>query len=32
LLLANWGAISTSRWSLSYREDDRNWRLWNPNA
>jgi superfamily II DNA or RNA helicase len=32
LLLTNWGAISTSRWSLSYREDDRNWRLWNPNA
>lgn len=32
LLLTNWGAISTSRWPLSYREDERNWRLWNPNA
>lgn len=28
LLLTNWEAISTSRWSLSYREDERNWRLW----
>lgn len=29
LLLTNWEAISTSRWPLSYREDERNWRLWN---
>ena len=32
LLLTNWGAISTSRWPLSYREDERNWRLWNPTS
>ena len=31
-LLTNWGDISTSQWHLSYREDERNWRLWNPNA
>lgn len=28
-LIANWEAISISRWPLSYRSDDRNWRLWN---
>ena len=27
--IANWEAISVSRWPLSYRNDDRNWRLWN---
>jgi mannosyltransferase OCH1-like enzyme len=27
--LTNWAAISTSRWPLSYRGDERNWRLWN---
>jgi hypothetical protein len=32
LLLANWEAIATSRWPLSYRDDERNWRLWKPNA
>lgn len=26
--LWNWDAISVSRWSLSYRSDERNWRLW----
>lgn len=30
LLLANWEALSVSRWPLSYRDDERNWRLWNP--
>jgi hypothetical protein len=30
-LLNNWEAISVSRWPLSYRDDARNWRLWNPN-
>ena len=30
-LLTNWETISVSRWPLSYREDDRNWRLWRPN-
>ena len=29
-LLANWEALSVSRWPLSYRDDERNWRLWNP--
>lgn len=32
LLLTNWDAMSISRWPLSYREDERNWRLWNPTA
>jgi hypothetical protein len=27
-LIANWEAISVSRWPLSYRNDERNWRLW----
>ncbi|HSH61122.1 MAG TPA: hypothetical protein VK988_16075 [Acidimicrobiales bacterium] len=26
--LFGWDAISASRWPLSYREDERNWRLW----
>jgi hypothetical protein len=30
LLLTNWDAVSISRWPLSYRHDERNWRLWNP--
>ena len=29
-LLDNWETISVSRWPLSYRDDARNWRLWNP--
>ena len=29
LLLRNWEGISTSHWPLSYRDDERNWRLWN---
>jgi len=32
LLLTNWEAMSISRWPLSYRGDERNWRLWNPTA
>lgn len=28
--LNNWDAMSVSRWPLSYRDDERNWRLWNP--
>lgn len=28
LLLTHWDAISTSPWSLSYRNDERNWRFW----
>lgn len=32
LLLTNWEAMSISRWPLSYRDDERNWRLWNPTA
>lgn len=30
VFLPNWDAFSTSRWPLSYRDDERNWRLWNP--
>jgi hypothetical protein len=30
VLLTDWDAFSTSRWPLSYRDDERNWRLWNP--
>lgn len=26
--VVDWDAISVSRWPLSYREDERNWRLW----
>jgi hypothetical protein len=29
VFLINWDAVSTSRWPLSYRNDERNWRLWN---
>ena len=29
-ILANWDTLSISRWPLSYRDDARNWRLWNP--
>jgi mannosyltransferase OCH1-like enzyme len=32
LLLDDWEAISTSRWPLSYRDDARNWRLWDPSG
>jgi len=28
VLLTNWEATSISRWPLSYRNDERNWRLW----
>ena len=30
LILPDWETISTSKWPLSYRDDDRNWRLFNP--
>ena len=30
MILANWDHVSISRWPLSYRNDERNWRLWNP--
>lgn len=30
VLLTDWDAFSTSRWPLSYRDDARNWRRWNP--
>lgn len=26
--LSNWEAIAESRWPLSYRNDERNWRIW----
>jgi hypothetical protein len=26
--LPNWDAVSVSRWPLSYRSDERNWRIW----
>jgi mannosyltransferase OCH1-like enzyme len=29
-LLMDWKSVSVSRWPLSYRTDDRNWRLWQP--
>jgi mannosyltransferase OCH1-like enzyme len=29
-LLTDWESVSVSRWPLSYRNDDRNWRLWDP--
>jgi hypothetical protein len=32
LLLKNWDSISLCRWPLSYRGDERNWRLWRPFA
>lgn len=30
LLLTSWDTVSVSRWPLSYRHDERNWRLWSP--
>lgn len=27
--LSNWESISVSKWPLSYRNDKRNWRIWN---
>jgi len=30
LFLTDWDEVSISRWPLSYRNDERNWRLWNP--
>ncbi|MDW7670356.1 MAG: capsular polysaccharide synthesis protein [Bacillota bacterium] len=30
LILTNWEDMSISPWPLSYRNDERNWRLWNP--
>jgi len=32
LLLPDWDEVATSRWSLSYRNDERNWRHWNPRS
>ena len=29
-LLGNWETLSVSQWPLSYRDDERNWRHWNP--
>lgn len=28
--LTDWGSLSASQWPLSYRNDERNWRLWDP--
>ena len=30
LLWSDWDEIATSRWPLSYRDDQRNWRHWKP--
>lgn len=30
-IIKNWDGISLTPWPLSYRNDDRNWRLYNPN-
>ena len=30
VFLTAWDSISVSRWPLSYRNDERNWRLWQP--
>lgn len=30
LLFPDWDEVATSRWPLSYRDDERNWRHWNP--
>jgi hypothetical protein len=27
-IIADWDSLSVSRWPLSYRNDERNWRLW----
>lgn len=32
VLLQDWDRIAVSRWSLGYRADDRNWRLWDPSG
>jgi len=32
LLLSDWDKVATSRWPLSYRDDERNWRRWNPQS
>jgi len=32
LILRYWDGISTCRWPLSYRLDERNWRLWKPTS
>jgi hypothetical protein len=32
LLLRDWDEVATSRWPLSYRDDERNWRHWNPES
>ncbi len=29
-LLGHWETLSVSQWPLSYRDDERNWRHWNP--
>lgn len=31
MIIPDWERISLSQWPLSYRNDKRNWRLWNPN-
>lgn len=31
-ILCAWDSIALSRWPLSYRTDERNWRLWRQNA
>jgi len=30
LLLPDWDEVATTRWPLSYRDDERNWRHWRP--
>ena len=30
VLVTNWETLSVSQWPLSYRNDERNWRLWDP--
>jgi hypothetical protein len=32
VFLTDWETVSTTRWSLGYRADTRNWRLWTPGA
>lgn len=32
LLLPDWDEVATSRWPLSYRDDERNWRRWTPQS
>jgi hypothetical protein len=31
VFLRHWDEVATSCWPLSYRTDERNWRLWDPN-